>query len=430
VADLKTRAGTQVKDPLASRVGLRLREARLRGHLTQAQLAGERYTKAYVSALENALVKPSMTALEYLASRLGVTAAQLMADETPAWSRLEADLMAAAGDWQAAADAYRGLLEQASDSGIRAEILRGEAEALVRLGRYAEAASSAGQAVETFESQGREADAALASYWLSAALHFQDNMTEARSILQSVLARVRGGLRVEPGFKLRLLMALASNDLQEGNHAGALTYLEEIRSLADGLDDRRRATYLFDLAQSYRETGDFEGAIRAGSASLALFRSAEARTEMAMMENDLALAYLGAGNLERASELADEARRQIVELGDERALAHVTETQAQIAAAKENWASALDLAREALRLAEGSDNSKAAVSALLTAARAHIGLSQIAMAAEAYRRAADLARALNRPAILRRVLTEWADFAASAGDHRFAFELSREALRS
>ncbi len=397
--------------------------------MTQQQLAGERYTKAYVSALENALVKPSMAALEYLATRLGMTAAQLVADDAPTWARLEADLQLAAGAWQPAVDAYDQLLVSTSDAGMQAEIMAGRAEALVRLDRPLDAAGSASRAVETFERLGRGPDAALAAFWLAAALHLQGNVTESRAILQDLLAKVRAGLQVQPDFKLRILMALASNDAREGNHESALGYLEEIRSLADTLDDRRRAYYLFDLAQSYRETGDYEAAIRAGRASLALFESAAGEVEMALMENDLALAHLATGNTGRAAELAASARARLTRLDDRRTLANVTETEAQIAVAREDWAGAMELAQEAGRIADETGNVRANISALMTAARAAAALGQVEEAERQYQTASDLARSLGRPGLLRRVLSEWADFLAARGEVDRAYALTREALR-
>src|SRR4029079_19578177 len=160
---------------LASRLGARLKTARLKAGLTQQQLAGDRYTKAYVSALENALIKPSIVALEYLASRLGPAASRLMADEEPAWNRLEADLKLAGGDWQAALDAYADLLDSTTDAEQRAELLRGQAEAFARLDRGSDAVAAAGEAVEIFERTGRELDAAFASYWLANGLYQQEN---------------------------------------------------------------------------------------------------------------------------------------------------------------------------------------------------------------------------------------------------------------
>ena len=55
---------------LAQQIGARIREARKRSGFTQQQLAGDRYTKAYVSALETGIARPSMVALSYLAERL------------------------------------------------------------------------------------------------------------------------------------------------------------------------------------------------------------------------------------------------------------------------------------------------------------------------------------------------------------------------
>src|SRR3972149_3648908 len=55
--------------PLARSIGARIRQARLRAGLTQQQLAGDRDTKAYVSALENGSSKPSMAALKHPGAR-------------------------------------------------------------------------------------------------------------------------------------------------------------------------------------------------------------------------------------------------------------------------------------------------------------------------------------------------------------------------
>ena len=48
-------------------IGARIRRRDKRASLTQQQLAGDRYTKAYVSALETGITRPSMVALNYLA---------------------------------------------------------------------------------------------------------------------------------------------------------------------------------------------------------------------------------------------------------------------------------------------------------------------------------------------------------------------------
>ena len=421
-------ATTPAKSPLAIRIGGRLKTARLKAGLTQQQLAGDRYTKAYVSALENALIKPSMVALDYLAGRLGTTASRLMADEEPAWNRLEADLKLAGGDWQGAVDAYRDLLDATTHSEQRAELLRGQAEAFTRLDRGPETVAAAGEAVEIFERAGRQLDAALASYWLASGLYQQENSAESRAVLQALLGRVRSGLRVEPGFKLRLLMALAAVEGRDGDHAAALSYLEEVRGLTDELDDRRRAVYLSSLAYSYRETGDYEGALRAGYSSLALFQGAAGRVEMALLENELALSHMKLGNLARADEFATRAHSHFTEQGDERMLAHVIETEAQIEAARDNWSGSLTKGREAVALADKTGNRKATVSAMLSVARAQTHQGDTAAAGRTYEDAAKIARELGKPGLLRNVLGDWAEFMAESGDHKAAYTLTREAL--
>ncbi|MGZ6273323.1 MAG: helix-turn-helix domain-containing protein [Candidatus Limnocylindrales bacterium] len=414
--------------PLARQIGERLRRTRLAAGLTQQQLAEGRYTKAYVSALENGLSRPSMAALNFFSNRLAIPASKLINDEPAAWARLEADLALASGRWDDAIAAYRDLLESTVTREARAELMSGLAEALIREGKGREATPFAAEAARIFHAANREAEAALSEYWLAAAHYLQENGAESKALLQSLLSRVRAGLRVEPDFELRLVMALSSNESREDNHVAALAYLEEVRGLADSLDDRRRANYLHDLAYSYRETGDFEAAVRSGIASLELFRRVEADRDTANLENDLALSYLALGNTVKATELATSSRDRLESLGDDWLLSHVLDTQARIALASGAGERAAAAAQEALVVAERASNLKASVDALLTLARAKASLGENAAALEANGRAGELARQLGNASLTRKALREWADALAAAGQHEQAFAVMREAL--
>jgi transcriptional regulator with XRE-family HTH domain len=411
-------------------IGSRIREARLAAGLTQQQLAAGRYTKAYVSALENGLSRPSVAALTFFAERLDLPARRFLEDEVDGWTRLAADLELAAGRWQQAADAYEALLDQHADAATRPELLLGLAEAFAGLDRGREAVGAAATAAHLFASQGREAEEALANYWLSCGQYQQGNTGEARALLEGILARVRAGLRVEPDFHARVLMALSSNASLEGEHAVALAYLEEIRGLSAELDDRRRGVYLFDLAFSYRNTGDFEAAIRTGTTALGLLRAAQAEFEAASLERDLALSYLATGSVEKADQAARAARQFFERLGDQLWLSYVTDTEAQIALAKGDAPLAADLAGRALALAEATPNDFAEQGALLTLARADRALGRNGDALAHYERAADLARREGKPSRIRLVLGEYAEALAEAGDHERAFSLLREAVNA
>jgi tetratricopeptide (TPR) repeat protein len=425
----KTAARASEQDAaLARQIGGRLREARQRAGLTQQQLAGERYTKAYISALETGIARPSMVALNYLSERLNLAPSHFLDESMPAWTRLEVDMQLASGDWSAAVAGYGRLLEGQLDDQARAEVLRGRAEALVRLDRGRDAVAAAAEAARTFASLGRVADEALARYWLAYGLYLSDAEADARSMLHGLLERVRAGLKVEPEFEMRLLMALAAVESRSGNYTESLANLEAARGMADDLDDRRRAMFLYNLAISYRETGDVEAAIRAGTQGLALLRAAGSGFESAQIENDLAMAYLATGNLARASELAQEAHEEFAKAGDDRYLSAVLDTEAQVALARGDSAAALDLARRARSLAEATANRAVALTAMLTEARALRAAGERDQAEACYREAAEIARAGRVGSRIREVLREWAGLRAETGDHRGAYELTSEAL--
>src|SRR2546425_8280805 len=57
-----------------SRLGERLRQLRVSAGLTQTDLAGDRFSKEYVSQIERGKTRPTRETIEWLAQRLGVNA--------------------------------------------------------------------------------------------------------------------------------------------------------------------------------------------------------------------------------------------------------------------------------------------------------------------------------------------------------------------
>jgi transcriptional regulator with XRE-family HTH domain len=422
-----TRRRVVVDDtPLANAIGARIKKARTAAGLTQSALAGERYTKAYISALEHGQAKPSMAALSYLAPRLGTTAASLMADASPLWDRMSADLRLASGDLEAALDGYETVLADATDRGSRAEILVAMAQCRCRLERARDAIRPATEAAETFEALGRVGDAIGAWYWLASAHAQTENFDEARSILAGLLQRTRAVDVVGPDMRLRLLVAAAMVERASGEPGHALDYLEEARGLTADLDDRRRGSFLSTLAATSEDAGDHEAAIRYGQQALTLLRAAEADLEAGHVENQLALTYLANGNIERAADLAHRARQAAQARHEHGLVAHLAETEAQIALGSGDPEAAIAMADEAILVAERGGTGMAARNALVTRGRAHAALGHHDLASADFEAAlADEAM----PAGLRRtILSAWADSLAAIGQHERAFALAREAL--
>jgi tetratricopeptide (TPR) repeat protein len=409
-------------------LGERVRRYRKRAGLTQAQLAGDRYTGAYVSAIENGLIRASMAALTYLAERLDVTVEQLLSDRSTRWNRLEADLKLASGDWLAAVDRYTEILERTTSKADAAQLLLGRAEAYCRLGRPKDAIADATRAHQELKREGNDADAAYAAYWLANAHYQLDNPGEARAIGHQILAEVRNGLSVQTDFKVRLLVALAAIESWEGRHDRALPLLEEARAIDAELDDRARGAMLFSLAIGHAETGDHEAALRAGAQALSLYERAGATHEAGSLRNNLALTYLQAGNLERATEMARESRDMVTRAGDERLLAHVADTQAQISLAQDDDSAVTRYVDEALQLARSTDNNNAESAALVTLARLHRNRGRNDQAEATYGQAIELLREHGPRPRLAETLREVAELLVEAERHQEAVPLLQEAL--
>ena len=397
--------------------------------LTQRQLAEGRYTAAYISALERGLAKPSMAALTFLSERLGVSVPDLVAEERPAAGRLEADLLMAAGKAQEALDRYDALLEAAGDDRrVRAELLRGRAEALYRLGKGHEAIGPAAEAAQLFDALASPADAAMARYWLAGAHYQENNPAEARGILQELLARDRAGLTVAPDFRFRLLAALGNTEAWDGETERALTYMEEARSLSSEITLRQRAAFLSGMALQYLRLGDFERSIRVGHESLALYQAADLEREGAALEINLALTFIKLSNLERAGEHLERASEIALRYEDRRLESDVAEAEAQLALERGDEAKARERSAAALAAVGQGGSYLAAVGAHLTLARIGRRHGERAAAEAEYESASTLLREHRAHTRGRDVLAEWADFRTEVGDLAGANELYAAAL--
>ena len=414
---------------VARRVGEKIRQARLRASLTQAQVAKGRYTAAYISALERGLAKPSMAALTFLSERLGVPIPDLVAEDRPAAGRLEADLLLAAGKWQEGLDRYDGLLDAAGeDRRQRAELLRGRAEALYRMGRGHDAIRPAAEAAELFDGLGAPADAAWARYWLAAGHHQADNAAEARGIFQELLAAERGGLQVAPDFRFRLLVSLAQLEARDGQPERALAYMEEARALLADASLRQRAAFLSGLALQYKRSGDLERSIRVGHESLALFRAADAAVDEATLEISMGITYLDLGKAEQAGEHLSRARDLSASQAEPGLLSEVAEAEARLAFARGDDSTARERAAAALAAVDQGGSYLAGVGAHLTLARLAHRTGDRDETESRFGKAAALLRQHRSRSLLRDVLAEWADIRSGWGDPEGANALYSEAL--
>ncbi|HJU48187.1 MAG TPA: helix-turn-helix transcriptional regulator, partial [Gaiellaceae bacterium] len=139
---------TTTPAPPSSGLGERLRSLRLAAGLTQTDLAGERFSKEYVSQIERGKTRPTRETVEWLAQRLGVDPAFLSSGvSTDERSRLEAALargeaLTEAHDYDDAVTQFEEIRQRVGATGapdLEARALTGEAQARMLRGEIREA---------------------------------------------------------------------------------------------------------------------------------------------------------------------------------------------------------------------------------------------------------------------------------------------------
>src|SRR5437667_1948108 len=96
---LMPRAATNTRRSTHSgnRLGERVRQLRVAANLTQTDLAGDRFSKEYISQIERAKTRPTQDTIEWLAARLGVDAT-FLASGVSADERAHAEAILARAD--------------------------------------------------------------------------------------------------------------------------------------------------------------------------------------------------------------------------------------------------------------------------------------------------------------------------------------------
>src|SRR6187549_896592 len=127
----------------ASRLGERLRSLRLAAGLTQTQVAGDRFSKEYISQIERGKTRPTPESISWLAGQLGVDASFLGSGvSTDLRGRVEALLTRAEALGEAhryleAADLFASVRQDVGATGsaeLEARALSGEAWARAQEG--------------------------------------------------------------------------------------------------------------------------------------------------------------------------------------------------------------------------------------------------------------------------------------------------------
>ncbi|WP_327327509.1 helix-turn-helix domain-containing protein [Streptomyces sp. NBC_01210] len=226
-------------------IGRRVQRLRNQRGLTQRQLAEPSYTPAYVSTLESGKVRPSETALRFLAERLG-TSFEELATGRPAHLATElrlaltdAQQQLATGSADEAAVSYRRLLTDAEHLDLapeQAEALLGlgdcalETGELANAGRHFEAAERL-LAGEPLPRRARAIRGRAIAHLLAGELRY------ACYLLESTIAELGASGLADPEALVLLYAAVIGPYIDMGAHARAAHAAELALALAPQVND-------------------------------------------------------------------------------------------------------------------------------------------------------------------------------------------------
>jgi tetratricopeptide (TPR) repeat protein len=198
--------------PRVPRLGERLRQLRVAAGLTQTDLAGDRFSKEYISQIERGKTRPTAETVEWLAVRLGVDAG-FLASGVSADERAKAEAILARADalaqehrFEEAIAEYTRSLPAVLGTGaaeLRVRALNGEAMARAQSGDVKEALALLAESRALVESESfTDVDRADVLYRLGVCRYKLSSISTAVALFDEALSLAeRSGL---PADELRL----------------------------------------------------------------------------------------------------------------------------------------------------------------------------------------------------------------------------------
>ena len=340
----------------SSRLGERLRALRVSAGLTQTQLAGERFSKEYISQIERGKTRPTDSTVAWLAERLGVDPALLASGiSTDRRTKLEAGLagaeaLTAAHRYDEAVEAYREIRPEITGAGdLELRHLTGEAWALQEVGEVKEAIDLLQRARDIVEREGHsDLERADVLYRLAVCRYKLSSLSTAIALFdQALVLAERSGLPSDRfrsdvlqrrsrchrrlrdyaaahddiGRALELAQDLGDRDAianaffqasllsqREGHYVLSRNYAQRAKELYDTLNDERNVgRLLLMLGGLTLLLGDEDNAVEHLKASYARALDTDSPADAAQALEGIARVHLNRGEYDDAEGLARKA---------------------------------------------------------------------------------------------------------------------------
>src|SRR5438876_3170262 len=426
----------------SARLGERLRQLRVAAGLTQSELAGERFSKEYVSQIERGKTRPTDETIGWLAARLGVDTGFLSNGvSSEDRGRVEATLARAeallgAGSFADAAEAFqiaRAAVGATSVPELDVRSLVGEARARIRTGEIREALDLLSRARTLAEGPSfSDVERAEVLLWLGACRYKLSSIQTALGLLNESLALAeRSGL---PCDRLRadVYNWRARCYRRQRDFEAAREDVETALELAEGLNDRRAlANAYFQASLVAERQGHWLLARTYAERAKAQYEELADQANVGNLMNNLGGLNLLLGNSESAITFLKDAFRIALDLGNHASAAQAVSSLAQVHLRSGELAQAEEQSRHALEPLDGrSDFLDEIGNAQLTLGRSLLEQDRLDEAGEVFAAAETSFEQLSSASHRAAAWVARGDLAARRGDDRAAALLYRAAAEA
>jgi tetratricopeptide (TPR) repeat protein len=342
-------------------LGERLRTLRVNAGMTQTDLAGDRFSKEYVSQIERGKTRPTQETLEWLAERLGVDpgflASGVAADER---GRIEASL--ARAEALTVNHQYSEALEEftrvyPSIAGIAAaelevRALSGEGWVRMRLGEVRDAVELLTRARSIAEdAMFSDVDRAEILFKLGACRVELSSIQTALGLFSEALALAEDSELPCDRLRAEIFSWRSRCYRRQRDYEAAREDLEKALELAEALDDPRSVAMVYFHASLVAERqGQWVLARRYAEQAKAQFEEISDRSTVGKLLNNLGGLNFSLGKVDDAIDQLNESFRVLLEYGTEADAARAVSSLAQVNLRTGHVEPAEEQARQALKL--------------------------------------------------------------------------------
>jgi tetratricopeptide (TPR) repeat protein len=421
------------------RLGERLRQLRVAAGMTQTDLAGDRFSKEYVSQIERGKTRPTAETIRWLAERLGVDAGFLAngvsADERgrvdAALARADALLEARRND--EALEEFERVRSAVVATGLpelEARALSGEATVRMRRGEVREAIALLERARALSEGETfSDIERADVLFRLGVARYKLNSIQTALGLFNEALKLAERSEIPSDHLRSNVLAWRSRCYRRRRDLEAAREDVERALELAESLNDKRTAADIYFQASIIADReGHWVLARSYAERAKAAYEEVADRTNLGRLMNNLGGINFLLGHPDEAIAFLKDAVRIALEVGNDAEAAHAVNGIAQVHLRTGQVARAEEQARYALELlGERVDELAEIGNAQLVLGRALLEQDRLDDAEAAFRAGEAAYDQLSSASHRASAWVALGDLATKRGDDRTAARLYRQA---